>query len=105
MSLALDRDIRRDSRSLQSALRAQGVNSETWTDSDGSGMLHAFEEMIAYVSRGETLRARPFFGSKPLEVAAARSSSCLEGSSHAPHDLLSVAAEPDSNPNCEGSVW
>src|SRR5579859_383128 len=30
------------------------VNGETWTDSDGSGMLHSFEEMIAYVSRGET---------------------------------------------------
>ena len=28
-----------------------------WTPTDSSAMLHSFEEMIAYVSRGETLRA------------------------------------------------
>jgi 2-keto-4-pentenoate hydratase/2-oxohepta-3-ene-1,7-dioic acid hydratase in catechol pathway len=44
------------------AMRAR-VNGETWTDSDSRGMLHSFEEMIAYVSRGETLRAGEFFGS------------------------------------------
>lgn len=44
------------------AMRAT-VNGETWTDSDSGGMLHSFEEMIAYVSRGETLRAGEFFGS------------------------------------------
>ena len=44
------------------AMRAR-VNGETWTDSDSRGMLHSFEEMIAYVSRAETLRAGEFFGS------------------------------------------
>jgi 2-keto-4-pentenoate hydratase/2-oxohepta-3-ene-1,7-dioic acid hydratase in catechol pathway len=44
------------------AMRAR-VNGEIWTDSDSSGMLHSFEEIIAYVSRGETLRAGEFFGS------------------------------------------
>jgi 2-keto-4-pentenoate hydratase/2-oxohepta-3-ene-1,7-dioic acid hydratase in catechol pathway len=44
------------------AMRAK-VNGETWTDSNSSGMLHSFEEMIAYVSRGETLRPGEFFGS------------------------------------------
>jgi 2-keto-4-pentenoate hydratase/2-oxohepta-3-ene-1,7-dioic acid hydratase in catechol pathway len=44
------------------AMRAR-VNGETWTDSDSGGMLHSFEEMIAYVSRGETLRTGEFFGS------------------------------------------
>jgi 2-keto-4-pentenoate hydratase/2-oxohepta-3-ene-1,7-dioic acid hydratase in catechol pathway len=39
------------------------VNGETWTDSTSGGMLHSFEEMIAYVSRGETLHAGEFFGS------------------------------------------
>jgi 2-keto-4-pentenoate hydratase/2-oxohepta-3-ene-1,7-dioic acid hydratase in catechol pathway len=39
------------------------VNGETWTDADSSGMLHSFEEMIVYVSRGETLHAGEFFGS------------------------------------------
>lgn len=39
------------------------VNGETWTDSRSRGMLHSFEEMIAYVSRDETLRAGEFFGS------------------------------------------
>jgi 2-keto-4-pentenoate hydratase/2-oxohepta-3-ene-1,7-dioic acid hydratase in catechol pathway len=39
------------------------VNGETWTESSSSGMLHSFEDMIVYVSRGETLRAGEFFGS------------------------------------------
>ncbi len=39
------------------------VNGETWTATDSSGMLHTFEDMIAYVSRHETLRAGEFFGS------------------------------------------
>ena len=39
------------------------VNGERWTDSDSRGMLHSFEDMIAYVSRGETLRPGEFFGS------------------------------------------
>lgn len=39
------------------------VNGETWVDSNSRGMLHSFEEMIAYVSRGETLRAGEFLGS------------------------------------------
>jgi len=39
------------------------VNGEVWTDSDSSGMLHSFEEMISYVSRGETLHPGEFFGS------------------------------------------
>ena len=39
------------------------VNGEVWTNSTSSGMLHSFEDMIAYVSRGETLRAGEFFGS------------------------------------------
>lgn len=44
------------------AMRAR-VNGETWTESTSSGMLHSFEDMIVYVSRGETLRAGEFFGS------------------------------------------
>lgn len=39
------------------------VNGEVWTDSSSSGMLHSFEEMIAYVSRNETLHAGEFLGS------------------------------------------
>jgi 2-keto-4-pentenoate hydratase/2-oxohepta-3-ene-1,7-dioic acid hydratase in catechol pathway len=39
------------------------VNGEVWTNSTSSGMLHSFEDIIAYVSRGETLRAGEFFGS------------------------------------------
>jgi 2-keto-4-pentenoate hydratase/2-oxohepta-3-ene-1,7-dioic acid hydratase in catechol pathway len=39
------------------------VNGEVWTNSNSSGMLHSFGEMIAYVSHGETLRAGEFFGS------------------------------------------
>lgn len=39
------------------------VNGEVWTDSSTAGMLHSFEDMIAYVSRSETLHAGEFFGS------------------------------------------
>jgi len=39
------------------------VNGETWTDSSTAGMLHSFEDMIAYVSRGETLMPGEIFGS------------------------------------------
>jgi 2-keto-4-pentenoate hydratase/2-oxohepta-3-ene-1,7-dioic acid hydratase in catechol pathway len=39
------------------------VNGEVWTSSTSAGMLHSFEDMIAYVSRHETLRAGEFFGS------------------------------------------
>jgi 2-keto-4-pentenoate hydratase/2-oxohepta-3-ene-1,7-dioic acid hydratase in catechol pathway len=39
------------------------VNGEIWTSSNSRGMLHSFGDMIAYVSRGETLRAGEFFGS------------------------------------------
>ncbi|MBR0714138.1 fumarylacetoacetate hydrolase family protein [Bradyrhizobium liaoningense] len=44
------------------AMRAR-VNGEIWTDTSSSGMLHSFEDMIAYVSRSETLRAGEFMGS------------------------------------------
>jgi 2-keto-4-pentenoate hydratase/2-oxohepta-3-ene-1,7-dioic acid hydratase in catechol pathway len=44
------------------AMRAR-VNGKTWTDTDSRGMLHSFEDMIAYVSRGETLQPGEFFGS------------------------------------------
>ncbi|WP_163907612.1 fumarylacetoacetate hydrolase family protein, partial [Proteus mirabilis] len=39
------------------------INGETWTDTTTAGMLHSFEDMIAYVSRSETLHAGEFFGS------------------------------------------
>jgi len=39
------------------------VNGEVWTDSSTAGMLHSFEDMIAYVSRSETLHAGEVFGS------------------------------------------
>lgn len=46
------------------ALRAVAkINGETWTDTTTAGMLHSFEDMIAYVSRSETLHAGEFFGS------------------------------------------
>ncbi|MCP3474971.1 fumarylacetoacetate hydrolase family protein [Bradyrhizobium sp. CCGUVB1N3] len=44
------------------SMRAR-VNGEIWTDSTSRGMLHSFEDMIAYVSRNETLRAGEFMGS------------------------------------------
>jgi len=46
------------------SLSAQAlVNGEVWTDSSTTGMHFSFEEIIAYVSRSETLRAGDFFGS------------------------------------------
>ena len=39
-----------DPYSLAMAAR---VNGQTWTSGDSSGMLHSFEEMIAYISRDE----------------------------------------------------
>lgn len=39
------------------------VNGQVWTQSSTRGMLHSFEDMIAYVSRSETLHVGEFFGS------------------------------------------
>jgi 2-keto-4-pentenoate hydratase/2-oxohepta-3-ene-1,7-dioic acid hydratase in catechol pathway len=39
------------------------VNGEVWTRSTSSGMLFSFEEIIAYMSRDETLHAGEFIGS------------------------------------------
>lgn len=39
------------------------VNGEIWSSGDSSGMLHSFEDMIAYMSRDETLFAGEFIGS------------------------------------------
>jgi 2-keto-4-pentenoate hydratase/2-oxohepta-3-ene-1,7-dioic acid hydratase in catechol pathway len=39
------------------------VNGETWASGDSSEMLHRFEDMIAFVSRDETLQPGEFFGS------------------------------------------
>ncbi len=39
------------------------VNGETWASGTSADMLFTFEEMIAYVSRDETLHAGEFFGS------------------------------------------
>jgi 2-keto-4-pentenoate hydratase/2-oxohepta-3-ene-1,7-dioic acid hydratase in catechol pathway len=39
------------------------VNGETWCSGNSSGMLHTFEDMIAYVSRDEPLFPGEFFGS------------------------------------------
>jgi len=49
-----------DPYSLKAVAR---VNGEVWTDSSTAGMLHSFEDMIAYVSRSETLHAGEVFGS------------------------------------------
>lgn len=38
------------------------VNGEAWAESTTANMLHTFEDMIAYVSRSETLHAGEFFG-------------------------------------------
>ncbi len=49
------------------ALKAKAiVNGEVWSDSHTGDMLHSFEDMIAYVSRSETLHAGEFFGSGTL---------------------------------------
>jgi 2-keto-4-pentenoate hydratase/2-oxohepta-3-ene-1,7-dioic acid hydratase in catechol pathway len=39
------------------------INGETWTSGDSSGMLHRFEDIIAFVSRSETIFAGEFIGS------------------------------------------
>ncbi len=39
------------------------VNGETWASGTSADMLHGFEDMIAFVSRDETLHAGEFFGS------------------------------------------
>lgn len=39
------------------------VNGETWCTSTSAGMVHSFEDMIAYVSRDEWLYPGEFFGS------------------------------------------
>lgn len=39
------------------------VNGETWSSGSSAEMLFTFEDMIAYVSRDETLHAGEFFGS------------------------------------------
>jgi 2-keto-4-pentenoate hydratase/2-oxohepta-3-ene-1,7-dioic acid hydratase in catechol pathway len=49
-----------DPYSLAMAAR---VNGETWTSGDSSGMLHTFEEMIAYISRDESVFPGEFIGS------------------------------------------
>src|SRR5260370_28823929 len=53
-----------DPYSLAMAVR---VNGETWSSGTSSGMLHDFEDMIAFVSRDETLYAGEFFGSGPMK--------------------------------------
>ncbi|MGE5147329.1 MAG: fumarylacetoacetate hydrolase family protein [Candidatus Eiseniibacteriota bacterium] len=42
---------------------AARVNGETRSEGDSSAMLHSFEDMIAHVSRDETVYAGEFFGS------------------------------------------
>jgi 2-keto-4-pentenoate hydratase/2-oxohepta-3-ene-1,7-dioic acid hydratase in catechol pathway len=49
-----------DPYSLAMAAR---VNGDTWTSGDSSSMLHSFEEMIAYISRDETLFPGEFIAS------------------------------------------
>jgi 2-keto-4-pentenoate hydratase/2-oxohepta-3-ene-1,7-dioic acid hydratase in catechol pathway len=49
-----------DPYSLAMAAR---VNGQTWTSGDSSSMLHSFEDMIAYISRDETLFPGEFIGS------------------------------------------
>lgn len=39
------------------------VNGEIWSSGSSAGMLHTFEEMIAYVSESETIMAGEIFGS------------------------------------------
>ncbi len=39
------------------------VNGEVWASSTTSNMMHTFEDMIAFVSRSETLHVGEFFGS------------------------------------------
>ncbi|MES2186785.1 MAG: fumarylacetoacetate hydrolase family protein [Pseudomonadota bacterium] len=39
------------------------VNGETWCTGTSAGMIHSFEDMVAYVSRDETIHPGEFFGS------------------------------------------
>jgi 2-keto-4-pentenoate hydratase/2-oxohepta-3-ene-1,7-dioic acid hydratase in catechol pathway len=39
------------------------VNGEIWSQGTSAGMLHDYEDMIAYVTRDETIHAGEFFGS------------------------------------------
>lgn len=52
-----------DVRALKASVR---INGETFMSGDCSDMLHDFEDMIAYVSRDETLHAGEIFGSGTL---------------------------------------
>jgi len=52
-----------DIRALNASVR---INGETFMNGDCSDMLHDFEDMIAYVSRDETLHAGEIFGSGTL---------------------------------------
>ena len=49
-----------DIRKLRATAR---VNGEVWASDDLSAMLHSFEEMIAFISRDETLHAGEIIGS------------------------------------------
>lgn len=49
-----------DARALKMEAR---VNGEIWASGDSSAMLHSFEDMIAYVSKDETLYPGEIFGS------------------------------------------
>ena len=39
------------------------VNGALWSQGSTAGMLHSFEDMIAFVSRDETIHAGEIFGS------------------------------------------
>ena len=39
------------------------VNGEAWSLGSSAGMLHSFEDIVAFVSRDETLHPGEFFGS------------------------------------------
>jgi 2-keto-4-pentenoate hydratase/2-oxohepta-3-ene-1,7-dioic acid hydratase in catechol pathway len=39
------------------------VNGESWGESSTSGMVHSFEQMLAYITESETVHAGEFFGS------------------------------------------
>jgi 2-keto-4-pentenoate hydratase/2-oxohepta-3-ene-1,7-dioic acid hydratase in catechol pathway len=63
-----------DPYSLAMAAR---VNGDTWTSGDSSSMLHSFEEMIAYISRDETLFPGEFIASGTMAAAADSSSTAI----------------------------
>ena len=54
------RDELPDPKGLKMRVR---VNGELWTDGSSADMLHGFEDMIAFVSRDETIHAGEIFGS------------------------------------------